>query len=145
MSTLVDSNDETYTPLSLAAAENVTEVCKLILEHLENVENKNPVDSVGETPYHYAAENGNLTLCKLFAKVLEDKNPESHFGWTPLHTAARCGHLAFFKFIFKTIKYKEPETSDGRTPLKVAIQFEHYDICQFIKDSRSSKDSVNHL
>ena len=64
---------------------------------------------------------------------------------TPLHTAARCGHLAVFKFIFETIKYKEPKTSDGRTPLKVAIQFEHYDICQFIKDSRSSKDSVNHL
>ena len=66
-------------------------------------------------------------------------------GWTPLHYAARCGHLAVFKFIFETIKYKEPKTSDGRTPLKVAIQFENYDICQFIKDSRSSKDSVNHL
>lgn len=66
-------------------------------------------------------------------------------GWTPLHTAARCGHLAVFKFIFESIKYKEPKTFDGRTPLKVAIQFEHYDICQFIKDSRSSKDSVKHV
>ena len=40
-----------------------------------SVENKNPVDSIVATPYQYAAENGNLTLCKLFAKVLEDKIP----------------------------------------------------------------------
>ena len=86
-----------------------------------------------------------MTVCQLIAKDLHDKNPQTASGWTPLHSAAHHGHLAVFKFIFGIIKDKQPKTFDGRTPLDVAVRQEHYEICQFVKDFRSSKDSVNHL
>ena len=136
-----NDSDRGDTPLSLAAAGNFTDVCKLILD---NCKDKNPMDNTGQTPLHYAAQNGNLTVCQLIAKDLHDKNPQTASGWTPLHSAAHFGHLEVFKFIFGIIKDKQPKTG-GRTPLDIAVRQEHYEICQFIKDSRSNKDSVNHL
>ena len=42
---------------------------------MENIEDKNPPDSIGWTPFHEAAENGRLEVCQLIINNIEDKNP----------------------------------------------------------------------
>ena len=54
---------------------------------------KNPPDNVRKTPLHWAAENGNLALCKLIVNNVEEKNPQDIYQNTPLHYAATSGHL----------------------------------------------------
>ena len=46
---------------------------------------KNPVDNFGVTPFHSAAQNGHLTVCKLIIEKAKDKNPKDMIGETPLH------------------------------------------------------------
>ena len=46
-----------------------------------------------KTPLHWAAENGNLALCKLIVTNVEEKNPQDIYQNTPLHYAAKSGHL----------------------------------------------------
>lgn len=57
------------------------------------VQDKNPSNNIRKTPLHWAAENGNLALCKLIVTNVEEKNPQDIYQNTPLHYAATSGHL----------------------------------------------------
>ena len=74
---------------------------------------KNPRDSYGYTPLHYAAESGYLAICQLIITNVEDKNPglRSSGGLTPLHLAATKGHYDICQLFMENI----PEL---RTPLQ---------------------------
>ena len=75
--------------------------CKLIID---NVEDKNPGNRIGETPLHLAARKGHLSICKLILDNVQDKNPNMEvIGWTPLHNAALCGHFEVCQLILGTI------------------------------------------
>ena len=78
------------TPLTAAACNNHLNLCKVIIEKLQD---KNPGCNKGQTPLHHAASNGHLDICELIMEKLLDKNPGSNRGTTPLHHAARLGHL----------------------------------------------------
>ena len=67
------------TPLHMAAQKGHLEVCKMIMECLED---KNPIDRLGETPLHFAAKNGHFDTCKLFIanENVDDINPQNIFG-----------------------------------------------------------------
>ena len=73
------------TPLHLAARRGHLEVCKLIIEFIEN---KNSQNKWNGTPLHEAAGYGHLQVCKLIIENIEDKNPKNNLGDTPLHLAA---------------------------------------------------------
>ena len=53
------------TPLHLAAKFGHLEICKLILEE---VEEKSPVDDYGCTPFQLAAKNGHFAVCKFIIR-----------------------------------------------------------------------------
>ena len=61
-------------PLHFAARTGQIEVVENILEKEAN--EKNPKDDNGLTPFHWAAQNGNLDICQLFMKHLKEKSQE---------------------------------------------------------------------
>ena len=77
-----------YTPLHHAAEKNQLEVCKFIIE---KVDNKNPAvnnDGLtplndGRTPLHIAANNGFFEICKLIIANVRNKHPLINDGQTP--------------------------------------------------------------
>ena len=65
------------TPFHYAAQNGLFEVCKLILE---NVQDKNPVGLDGWTPLDFAAENGHLKVCHLIIEKMKMNNPKDTIG-----------------------------------------------------------------
>ena len=66
---------------------------------MDNVENKNPVDTLGKTLLHEAAEMGQFDVCKLILENVEDKNPSDIFGETPLNIAKERKNQKIVKLI----------------------------------------------
>ena len=86
---LIDKNPTSCvdgkTPLHAAAMGGHFEVCKLIVENVENI---NPPDHSGHTPLHEVAERGDYKIFRYIANSIDDKNPRDTSGITPLHLAA---------------------------------------------------------
>merc|ERR1719295_2243921 len=64
---------DTHTPLHDAAKNGQLEICRLIIE---NIEEKNPHDACGNTPLLCAVMEGHLEVCRLIIDHVEDKNPK---------------------------------------------------------------------
>ena len=60
---------------------------------MEKIGEPNPATIIGNTPFHFAAENGHLEICSIIIENIENKNPASKNGLTPLHIAAQNGYL----------------------------------------------------
>ena len=58
--------------LHYAAEEGHFDLCKTILDHIED---KNPKDSNGRTPLDCATTKGFGEICELIIESVEDKNP----------------------------------------------------------------------
>ena len=59
------------TPFHYATESGLTNVCRLIIE---NIDNKNSAAPNGCTPLHLAAKNGHLEIVKLIVETGVDKN-----------------------------------------------------------------------
>ena len=64
-----------------------------------DVEDFNPEDGEGQTPFHLAAKHGHLEICRLIIANITDKNPINDDGETPLQLATFHGHLAVMELI----------------------------------------------
>ena len=87
------------TPLHLAAKKGHLDVCKLIVEsmlnkNIENIQghtptdsvaingqiceliNVNPMNNLGQTPFHLAEQSGNLKVCEYFISLVEKEKNE---------------------------------------------------------------------
>jgi ankyrin repeat protein len=97
----------------VAARKGHLDICKLITK---NVQDKNPGNNDGRTPFHDAAKEGHLDICKLIIENIKDKNPEGVNGDSPLHLAAEggCwGHLNICKLIIANVQDKNPRSNDN--------------------------------
>ena len=121
------------TPLHLAASNGHLEVCKLIMERLDD---KNPGTAFQQTPFHWAARDGQFEVCKHMIENFPDKNPAAEAsGWTPLHWAAKYGHLDVCKLIIDYLVDKNPKDKHGTTPLHFAAQKSHLEVCRLFLDN----------
>ena len=75
------------TPLHLAAVSGHSNICKLIMN---DIDDKNPQTESSSkiTPLHIAATNNHLETYKTIMEQVQDKNPKDKNGSTPLHMAA---------------------------------------------------------
>ena len=103
--------------LDIAAMRGHFNVVKYIVD---NSEDKNPSDAIGDTPLHRAAMGGHLPIVRYIMDNIEDKSPKDQDGNTPLHRAAMGGHLAIVRYIMDNIKDKIPKDKEGNTPLHYA-------------------------
>ena len=115
--------------LQAVAEYGFLNICILIMERLED---KNPRNSNGQTPFHFAAMFGRLKICKVFVKLLAEKNPRDNNGLTPLHLAAKYGFLEVCQLISSEIQDKNPVNDSGKTPLAYAIDENHQDVVDFL-------------
>ena len=125
-------NDDSKTPLHLAALNGYENICEIIL-NFDEVKDKNPNDNKGVTPLHLAAYNGHTDICKLLFHHVQEKNPADSKGSTPLHYAAGKGHLITCKLILDVLREsKNPPDHKGVTPLHFAAVKGHLETCTLI-------------
>ena len=120
-----------------------------------------------KTPFHFAAENGHLSICQLIIENNETKNQPFvnnllgfedifDFGFlniTPIHLAAKNGHLPVCQLLIKWIENAYPEkiayayaaNSHGSTPLHLAAEFGHLSVCQFLVEKVEDTNLENGL
>ena len=152
------------TPLHFAAKNGHFQICQLILETDEKIsrlilekdekvwqvmnveidENKLIIpyhfDSMGNNPLHLAAENGHLSVCKLFISWIEEVYPEgieytnakNACESTPLHLAAENGHLSICQLLIGKVEDKNIEDASGLTPLGCAARKGHSAVCHLL-------------
>ena len=96
------------------------------------------------TPYHIAAADGQLEVCKLFLETLTDKNPyNTQQDFTPLHLAALFGRLEVCKLISESIEDKNPVAIDGWLPLHCAASRGHLEILRFFLQNGVDRRSIS--
>jgi ankyrin repeat protein len=78
-------------PLHFATRYGLTEVVKVLLEHMEDVE-VDAKDLVGVTPLDDACWKGHLEIAKLLVDAGADTRSRDNRGRTPLHRAGFDGH-----------------------------------------------------
>ncbi|MBM3887247.1 ankyrin repeat domain-containing protein, partial [Candidatus Dependentiae bacterium] len=111
---------------------NLQQVQELVAELRGRNENINPADARGETPLHYAAENGHIETVQFLVEAVREINiyvdtlPADDAGWTPLHAAARYGHEEVVRFLVNAAIDRGEDwgcdNEDGNTPLHLAAQ-----------------------
>ena len=79
---------------------------------MKELDDKNPEDQRGITPFHLAAEKGHFEVCNAIMVYLDNINPSTINGFTPLHMAAIQGHFEICKSILKQVQDKNPK-DDG--------------------------------
>ena len=89
----------------------------------------------GSTPFHEAAGQGRLEMCKLISKSIEDKNlGTTDNGWTPLHVAAKKGYLEIYQLLSTSLDNKNKLWFDKRILYFKSIYVSKYKItcCGFM-------------
>ena len=114
-------NNRGDTPFHTAAYKNHINLCKVIIEKLQD-----------KNPFHLAAKLGHLEVCKFLCLNLEDQNPKNEEGITPLHLAAEFGHLDVVKLLCSNLEEKNPKDYYDRTPLEEASSNRHWKIVLFL-------------
>ena len=74
----------------ISASFRYLAIFKLIIK---NIENKNPTDKIGWTPFHEAARNGHWKICKVIIDNVRNINPVDNYGRTPLDVAKWKQHF----------------------------------------------------
>lgn len=79
------TDDWGYTPLHIAAEENKTDICRLLLAANANIRIK---DAFGNTAMHHAASGGSLDVAELLVSRKAPLDVRNDAGNTALHLAA---------------------------------------------------------
>merc|ERR1712029_1128122 len=103
------------TPMHRAVRNGDLEMCRLIVDNLQD---KNPVDTMGWTALHRAVQNGHFEICRLIIENVKDKNPRGPLqGDTPMHWAVKLGRYDIFRLLFDNAQDKNPSNMHGITPM----------------------------
>ena len=86
----LDSYNGGATPLHLAARNGQSETFEYLMERVKRVSgNINPPDVRGNTPLHYAIEEGHTDIARLILQNVEDLHPINEDGESPLDIVKR--------------------------------------------------------
>ena len=73
----------------LAAMNGHFDICKFLLENMDNKNSQLDKNDNELTSLHLTAQNGQLADIKLILQNAVEKNPKFMSNWTPLHLAAK--------------------------------------------------------
>ena len=126
--------------LHLAADAGNFQICRFIIQNLEDGYLPHLQDENGWTPLHFAADNGSIKVYKLIFK-----NPKNKYGSTPLHSAARSGHFELSKFIKEKLANKNPIDDDDFTTFHHAAFSGNLELCKYLTELTYAKNLMNFL
>ena len=134
-----------YSPLHIASCSGNLQLFKHVFEKAKD---KNPKDTMGQTPFHIAAGHGSsLEICEFIMERAEDKNPNDDHGWTPLHDAAAEGNLKICKLICENASNLNSRSNEsfhgGITPLHEASLEGLLEICKLLVLKVDDKNPSN--
>ncbi|WP_431161965.1 ankyrin repeat domain-containing protein [Flagellimonas beolgyonensis] len=126
----VYSNDG-FTPLSLAAFFDQTEIAKVLLEQRANPElqatNPSKVNAL-----HSAVAKGNYELCELLVATGMDLNLGQTQQVTALHSAAHRGNLKMVQLLVENGADIHARMENGSTPLDLAKKDGHHEVINYL-------------
>ena len=111
----------------------------------------NQPNSLGHTPMHMLAYNGNnkgnIEVVKFAASICDDLNRKDLFGTTPMHTciAVEHGYLEFVKALLPNWnnKFARSGNHEYKTAYRIAMEKGHQEIIKLMKSLwESKKDST---
>ncbi|KFH45075.1 Serine/threonine-protein phosphatase 6 regulatory ankyrin repeat subunit C-like protein [Hapsidospora chrysogenum ATCC 11550] len=106
-------------PLHFATQYGLTEVVKVLLKHMEDVE-VDAKDLTDGTPLAAACWKGNLEIAELLVDAGADTRSRDNTGWTPLHMAAFHDHAGIVNLLLNKGADVAATNEIGYTPLHAA-------------------------
>ena len=106
-------------PIHIASGKNLVEVCEeLVLAGADPMAE----DNWGETPLHWACENGAYDVCE-FLLGLEEVNPnaQDERGQTPLHKASEGDNIGIIELLINEGADPNIQDEDFKTPYDLAV------------------------
>ena len=129
--------------IHLAADAGNFQICRFIIQNLEDGYLPHLQDENGWTPLHFAADNGSIKVYKLILDNTAFKNPKNKYGSSPLHSAARGGHFELFKFIIEKLENKNPTDNDEFTIFHHAAFSGNLELCKYLMELPYAKNFMN--
>ncbi|MGK7392745.1 MAG: ankyrin repeat domain-containing protein [Candidatus Cyclobacteriaceae bacterium M2_1C_046] len=125
------SNDG-FTPLSLAAFFDQTEIAKLLLENgaNPNLEATNPSKV---NALHSAVAKENYELCKLLIEYGVNINATQMQNVTALHSAAHRGNLKLVKLLVESGAKINLKMDNGDTAISIAEKDDHKEVKRYLE------------
>ena len=125
-------------------------------ENISKFKEKNPNTLFGQTPLHFAAEHGYLSICQLIIQNLKADDPDTDGildykteEENPLFLAFYENHFDICKLIIENLKDKNPDFNANEeygTALHEFARMGHLDICEIIiKDIRKGRHPTNYM
>lgn len=124
-----------FSPLSLAAFFNQTEIAKLLVAKGSDPSlaawNPSRVNAL-----HSAVAKENLDLCTLFVKNGVDVNAPQTQGVTALHSAVHRGNIAISQLLLENGAKPDARMDNGDTPIRIAEKEGHTEILQLLSSEK---------
>lgn len=133
------SNDG-FTPLSLAAFFDQTEIAKLLLANGADP-NMHATNPSKVNALHSAVAKENYELCKLFLAHDADVNAVQMQNVTPLHAASHRGNLNLVKLLVENGAKIDFKMDNGDTALTIAERDGHNEVKDYLKEAEKSSSN----
>ena len=133
----VQVNDVQDLPIRAAILNGHTEVAKVIIAYMDDVDAKNIRDI---TPLMYAAYAGNEEITKILIAKGANINLKNADGQSSLYYAAIQGKRKTAELLIKNGAEINSQTNSGDTPLRIAIEQHHQNIIDLLVANNARLD-----
>ncbi len=91
-------------------------------------------DRYGETPLHYAAENGSTRMAEFLIASGADVNAKNAKGETPLHSATLWGYRQMVELLIAHGADLKAKTNEGQTAVDIATQQDYPGLSTLLRE-----------
>ena len=98
----------------------------------------NPKDRSGETPLHYATENGGMPVAGFLIAHGADVNAKNDKGETPLHSATFWGYQQMIELLIAHGADINARTNEGQTAMDIAAQRDYSGLVTLLRERAKS-------
>ncbi|NIP28611.1 MAG: hypothetical protein GWN67_28130 [Phycisphaerae bacterium] len=137
---LLLAGETMYPTLHLSAAKGDLAGIKSFIEKGINIDEK---DTIGWTPFLWAASTGRINVCQFLISKGDNVNAKNQDGVTPLHVACLFGQKDVAKLLIRKNVDINAKADEGFTPLHIAALRGNEEIIKLLLDKEASVNEKN--